>query len=434
MGAESSTTQSILKTVYVDPVESVIPKNQVYRNKIKFDDKAKTGEDYVGAIMLRRPQGFTVAGGALRNTAFALNGAREGLTKKVKVVPSECVLEENIATGLMASATASENSFDPQLALIFQSVVESHDHRFEVDTIYGGASIGTGNTNTGLTPNGIHQISKATWSPGLMGPIENSLLDVYSDAALTVKLNTDGPAVLSSVDIDTRTLGVAYASGADWTRVEAAKAALYFTFYQAVGSTALGVDPLLVLSAAGGTVFDLNTSLYAYASASTYSAAGALTFTKLANAVTGPASKGGMGDMDVVTNIYAWTDMMNDQAALRQYVGNYGGTFENGADELVYHGPNGGKLTIQCDPVMKSGESHILSWEDWRTVGATMPTYKLQNSKGPDGNDMFFHNLPGNNGFGIRRYSQTGVYCRRLARQAKITGIVNSSGPPGGGT
>jgi hypothetical protein len=209
-----------------------------------------------------------------------------------------------------------------------------------------------------------------------------------------------------------------------------AATALYFTLYGAVGNIGLGVQPLIVTSAAGGTVFGLNTSQYTYMRASSATISGALTFAKIAAAATLPATKGGMGDLDVLVNVYTWTDVMNEQAALRQYISENGGTFENGADELIYHGPNGGKLTVQCDPMLKSTEGLILGFEDWRSVGSTLPTFNVAGG----GPDKFLRVLERNNGVGVRRYSQTGTYCRRLARQCLLTGIVNSSGPPGAGT
>jgi predicted DsbA family dithiol-disulfide isomerase len=63
MTTETGINQEILKKKYVDPIEKVVVKTNVLRNKIQFDENAKTGLDYTGAVMLRRPQGFTFAGG-----------------------------------------------------------------------------------------------------------------------------------------------------------------------------------------------------------------------------------------------------------------------------------------------------------------------------------------------------------------------------------
>jgi hypothetical protein len=432
MSAETSYNQEILKTRYVDPVQNAVIKTNVLRNKIKFDSESKTGLEYTGAIMLRRPQGFTFAGGARRNTPFALNGAIAGTTKQITVTPYETILEEDIAYGFAASLQGEESAFNPELALIFESMVESHDQMYELNLLYGGTHIGVGNTSTGASPNGIHQISKASWSPHIWGPLEGIPLDAYSDSALTTKVTNGGFAVLTSVDSDLRTIAVTYATGADYTAANAAAtgAGLYFTLPGAVGNVGLGVQPLITVSAAGGTVFGVNSSNYAYLRATSATISGSLTFTKIAQAATGPATKGGMGDLDVLLNVYSWTDVMNEQAALRQYVDENGGTFENGADELVYHGPNGGRLTVQCDPMLKSSEGLILGFDDWRSVGSTLPTFGIPGA----GDDKFLMQLPRNAGFGVRRYSQTGTYCRRLARQCLMTGIVNLSGPPGAGT
>ena len=115
MTTETSTNQELLKTRYVDPVNNAVPKNNVLQTKIKFDANSKTGKDYTGAVLLNRPQGFTFAGGAARNTAFALNPSRAGTTKQITVVPFETVLQEDIAYGFAASMQSSEAAFDPEL-------------------------------------------------------------------------------------------------------------------------------------------------------------------------------------------------------------------------------------------------------------------------------------------------------------------------------
>ena len=434
MAGESSINQDILKKVYVDPVENAVVSTNLVRNNIKFDSKSKTGEEYVGAVMLRRPMGFTFAGEDTMNTAFALNGAIGGNTRKVTVKPSVIMLEDTIGLGFAASVQSEDQAFNPQLGLVISSMVEAHDQMYELNSLQGGQDLGIGNTSTGSTPVGVHQISKASWSPHIWGPIEGCKLDAYSDSTLTTKVTTDGPAILSAVDANTRTVTVTYASASDYTAANAAAtgSGLYFTLFGAVGNIAIGMKTILTRSAAGATVFGVDCSQFAYMRASSVAISGALTFEKVANAITMSAGKGGMGDFNVWLNLYSWTDVMNDQAGLRRYVSDQGGEFENGADKLVYHGANGGRLTFECNPMLKAAEAMILDYADWRTIGSTLPTFNLPGT-GLE-KPLLAYALPGNAGWGIRRFSQTGVYCSRLARQTLLTGIVNDSGPAGGGT
>ena len=436
MAAETMTSQEILQKVYLDPVTMAVPQSLTFQRNIRFDSANKVGESYNGAIQLKRPTGLTFWGGDSRGTAAALNDARAGKTAQVSVKPSSIMLREQVSYDLAASCNPGA-AFSPELALITESMVESVNWALEMQLSYGGTNIGVANAvSSPASPAGTFQISKATWSPMIWGPFEGGAVDAYSDAALTVKVTNAGPATVTWVDADARNVRLTFSAGADYTAAAAAVATgLYFVPYGAfVSSTdgwVDGVCSLITKSAAGGTVFGLNTSLYAYARSSSIAISGALSFADVAAAVINPTTKGGMGDYTVVVNPYSWCDVMNDEAGLRRYVSDEGGEFVNGANDLTYYGPNGGALRFEMNPFIKASEAYLLMYDDWRNVGSTLPTFKLPN-RDPQ-NNAFLLELPGNAGYELRRYSNVGTYCKRLARQAVLTGIVNASGPTGGG-
>lgn len=433
---ETNFNLDILKKRYVDPIENAVVETNVLRNNIKFDNSNKTGESYVGAVLLRNPQAFTYAGSDTMNTAFAINSGSSSNVRKVELKPNAILLENQISYGLMASATSSETSFSPELRVVFEAMTQSHDQEWELTTLYGGQSLGIANAVSGASsPTADFQISIATWSPHIWGPKEGAYLDAYSDSTLTTKVTANGPATLNSVDIDNRKLNITFANGTDYTAAAAAAggSGLWLVQYGVVGNVADGLVTTLVNSAAGSTVYGVNTSSFGYMRAtSRTNTSAALTFAKVSNLVTNASGKGGMGDLDVLVNLYSFTDIMNDQAALRRYTSDNGGEFTNGADRLTYYGSNGGKLNFICNPMLKAGEALILDFADWRITGATMPTFNIQSGLGMP--DEFAYQLPGNAGWGIRRWSQTAPYCARLARQTYVYGIVNTSGPSGGGT
>lgn len=437
MTVETAVSQDILQKVYLDPVTQAVPQSLTFQRRIKYDDKQKPGSTYTGALQLRRGTGLTFWGGTARSDAATLNDARAGKTVQVNVEPSNILLREQISYPL-AAACVPGASFSPHLALITESMVETVNWALELQLSYGGTSIGQANLSvSGSAPTGIFQISKASWSSMIWGPLEGGLVDVYSDAALTTKINSDGAVEIISVGADNRYVELTFASNANYTAAAAAAAAgLWFVPYGAYTSSTSGwvdgVCNLIAKSAAGGTVFGIDTSDYAYARSSTIAISGALSFAEVAAAVINPATKGGMGDYDVVINPYAWVDVMNDEAGLRRYTSDNGGEFVNGANDLVYYGPNGGMLRFEMNPFIKAGEAYLLMYDDWRNVGPTMPTFKLPN-RSPQ-NDGFLLELQNQAGYELRRYCQIGTYCQRLARQAVMTGIVNTSGPTGGGT
>lgn len=436
MSTESSASLDILQRVYLDPVTMAVPQSLTFQRNIKFDSQNKLGSKYVGAMQLRRPTGLTFWGGTAAGTAAALNGARAGQTVQVEVQGSSILLQEQISYDLAAACNPGA-SFSPHLALLTESMVEATNWALELQLSYGGTHIGTANANpSGVSPTGTFQISKATWSSMIWGPAEGSLVDAYSDAALTTKVTTAGGASVDAVNADTRTLTLTFASGGNYTAAVAAATGggLFFVPVGAAGTAGWvdGVCNLIAKSAAGGTVFGIDTSLYAYARSSTIPVSGALSFATVAAAVVNPATKGGMGDYSVVINPYSWVDVMNDEAGLRRYVSDNGGEFVNGANDLTYYGPNGGLLRFEMNPFIKASEAYLLMYDDWRNVGSTLPTFKLPNRE--PNNTGFLKELENNAGYELRRYGNVGTYCQRLARQAVLTGITNASGPTGGGS
>lgn len=427
----------ILQKVYLDPVTKAVPNSYTFQKRIEYDDKQKPGSTYTGAIQLRRGTGLTFWGGTARSDAATLNPAIAGKTVQVNVEPSNILLREQISYPL-AAACVPGATFSPHLALVAESMVETVNWALELQLTYGGGSIGQANLSvSGSAPTGIFQISKASWSSIIWGPLEGGKVDVYSDAALTTKVTAAGPAEIISVGLDNRYVELTFSSNANYTTAAAAAATgLWFVPYGAYTSSTSrwvdGVCNLIATSAAGGTVFGIDTSDYAYARSSTIPISGALSFAEVASAVINPATKGGMGNYDVVINPYSWVDVMNDEAGLRRYVSDNGGEFVNGANDLVYYGPNGGTLRFEMNPFIKASEAYLMMYDDWRNVGPTMPTFKLPN-RDPQ-NPGFLLEMQDAAGYELRRYCQIGTYCMRLARQAVLTGITNTSGPTGGGT
>ena len=434
MAAESPTTQAIFKKVYVDPVEKAIPTTSVFRNTIKFDSANKTGDSYNGAIQLRYPQGWTINGGSNLNTNYTLNAAVPGSVQQTTVKPFEFTMRTQLGYGLIASSDGKAQAFNETVGLQVAAAVEVTDMMLEMSLLKGGTYIGKTNTNTATTPNLSCQVSKDTFAPGIWAFLEGAYLDAYSDSALTSKLNTNGTVVITSVDITNRIINMTCASGADFTAIDTAKANVYWVPRGAVSNWTDGIDSAITKAAAGSSIYGITASSYALMQANTYAVgSAAMTFTKAAGAVINAAVKGGMGDQVIYVSPYSWTDILNDQAGSRRYTDNNGGEFVNGANELVYHGPNGGTITFVMSPMVFAGEAFILNASDWKRIGSTEPTFNIP-GRGTLENPYMLLDVPDANALEFRRYFEQGVYCKRLARQTKITGIVNSSGPTGGGT
>lgn len=425
MSVETPSVQEIFKTQYADKVENVVPNDAPLQREIKFDSRNKLGSAYNFALLVRNPQGHTWNGGATYGSAATLNSAIAGRTVQATTPACEYVLREQISYGMVSRSADGRAAFEEGMDLIVSSMVASASWALELTTAHGGGDIGAIQTATaGAGTSATLLISAATWAAGNFSAFEGGLFDVY-DPTLVTKRNTDGPVTLDSVDIDTRTLTVTFTSAGDRT---ASVATDVIVPVGVVGKWTTGMFSAITTAAAGGTLYGINTSTYGLLRSGTYSAgSAALTFAKCANAAIRSVTKGGMGPLTVLVSPYAWTDINNDEAANRRYVSDKGGEFVNGADRLTYYGPNGDTLTIMQHPMVKAGEAYVVNLDDWRRIGSSEPTFRLPGNTGLS--DRFVTDLPEAMGFQIKRWWDQAVICRYLARQVKITNIVNSSGP-----
>ncbi len=424
---ENGSAQAIFKRRYVDGVKNDLPTFGILQREIAFDSANKVGDRYERAVMLRYPNGATYGGGSNLNTVYSYNDPRAGATQPAYVKACEYTLREQVAYGLVSSAATNEQAFTSAMDVIVMGMDEASKFHLETMLLYGGTSLGAANSDaTGAYTAASVVISKATWAAALWSAAEGMELDNY-DSTNTTLLNTNGPIQVTGVDAATRTLSLVFAANADYAACDTG------TLFVPRGSKtnwADGLDAFAVNSVAGTTTLGISPATYGMWKANAFSTSSTFTFTKASQAASAVAARGGIGDLTVLLSSWTWTDVMNDQAALRQFIGNGtgngGGEFENGADKLVYHGANGGKLTFMQHPLVKAGEAFILNFEDFKRIGASEPTFNLP-GRGSANNPMFLLELPSSSGFEIRRWWSQALFCDRLARISKISGIVNAS-------
>lgn len=420
--ANTGSVQNLFKRIYVDGVKNQLPEFAQLQADWQFDSGNKTGDRYERAVMLRYPNGATYAS-SNRRTIYDYNSPRAGATQPAYVQSCEYTLREQIAYGLVSDAAGSEQAFRAAMDVIVMGMDQASRFHLETNLLYGSTSLGAVASVGGSGTSGTAVITAASWAAALWAATEGAELDAY-DATLTTKRNTNGPIQLTNVDPDTRTLSLTYAAGADRTAVVATDV---FVPVGANGNWMQGLDSLITTSVAGTTTLGISPGTYGMwrANARTLSST-ALTFAIMAQFASKIAARGGIGDLTYRVSSWTWTDMMNDQAALRRFAKDEGGAFENGADRLIYHGPNGGALIVKQHPLVKAGEAFVCNDEDFRRIGSSEPTFQLP-GRGDAQNPMFLHELAGKSGFEVRRWWDQALFCDRLARVGKISGIVNAS-------
>jgi len=178
-----------------------------------------------------------------------------------------------------------------------------------------------------------------------------------------------------------------------------------------------------ILTIASGILFNIDVGNFNLFRGNSYDAqSGALSFTKLNQAVARAVEKGLDGRVLTLCNPRAWANMLSDQAALRKYDSSYSASkAENGMSSILFHSQNG-EIEIEPSIYVKEGYAYVLSLEEWFRVGSTDMTFKR-----PGQGEEFFRDLENAAAYELRLYSDQAVFCMAPGRNTILINIVNSN-------
>jgi len=145
-----------------------------------------------------------------------------------------------------------------------------------------------------------------------------------------------------------------------------------------------------------------------------------LSFSRVQDAIARAVEKGLDSDVLVFVNPRSWSDLLTEQAALRQYDTSYKNSMaEAGHQEIVFYGQNG-KVEIVPSIFVKEGYAYVLCLDEMLRLGSTDVTFKR-----PDQGDTFFRELENAAGYELRAYSDQALLCFAPGKCTLIKGIVN---------
>lgn len=415
---ESNSTQNILKTRY-GQLEKAVPTFALFQQRIKYESRAATGDNYTIDVVLQLPHGHTYnAQTSTLTTGFALGDQAAGKSPQATVRNTEYMNRDFVSYGLISAAkNGNEASFASGLDLIVGNLNMSSRFALEELIAYGGRWIGevSGATfsdpapaNSGANDLVIY-VTKREWSAGIMSLRVGSYVDVYDTTGtypnytVTATKRNSGTCQITAVNTSgsNRQVTLTFSVAGDRAGVvETDVIVPAGTGTTAAPNWSLGIAQTAVTTAFGGTLYGIASSSYPLWQSSVYNnASAALTWTQITNLVANFAAKGGMGAYTVVTSPWSYNDINNNQAALRQYTTGYGGKFENGGSSLTYHGPSEGLLEIVPHPMVKAGEAFIMDFDKWLRIGSSEPTFEL-----PGTGRWFCQQMPDNAAMQLRQW------------------------------
>lgn len=394
----------LFKQVYADKLENLIPDGVKLMNLIKFNSKDKTGDKYNQPVILGMEHGVTFAGSD--EDGFTLNAAVAGTIKNAEVRGNALVLRSVIGYKAISTSTSSEGAFEQATKYLVANMLRSITKKLEIELLYGQKGYATISavSTTRLT------ITTAEWAPGIWAGAEGMPIDIRSSGGVT-----RGDFVVASVDFENKYVNLTTSAAA------ASVVSTDVIFHKgAYGKEFLGIHK--ILEDQTGTLFNIDRSTYALFRGNVHSAGSAeLSFEKLTKAVGKAVEKGLDTKVVCMINNKTWSDLLNEQAALRKYDQSYSASkFEQGAKGLLFHSQNG-EIEIIPSIFVKEGYAYVLEPSSWMRVGSQEVSFKR-----PGFGDDFFKELDSAAGFELRAYCDQALFCSKPSHNVLITGIVNS--------
>ncbi len=399
------------KELYADKLKDLIPEGLKIITAIGFISKEKQGGNlFHQPVILGMEHGVTFA--SSDEDAFNLLPAIAGQIKDAQVRGNPMVMRSILGYAAASRAMkGGQQAFMEATKYLVSNMLRSASKKLEIQMLYGQMGYATVEANVLVgTPTTIF-ITDAEWAPGIWAGAEGMPIDIYDSTGVTLR----GSFVISGVDMDLKTITLAtsaFAAGVLATDVIYHKGAF--------GNEFPGIHK--ILSTTSGTIFNINVAQFNLFKGNSYNAAGALSFTKLTRAAARPVEKGLDSKLTVYVNPRTWADVLNDQAALRQYDQSYSPLkVENGSKAILFHSQNG-DLEIIPSIYIKEGYAFGLALEEWMRVGSSDITFKR-----PGQGEDFFRDLENSAGYEMRLYTDQAVFCMAPGKNVVITGIVNQA-------
>jgi hypothetical protein len=392
------------KIVYAEKIENLIPDGVKLLNKISFSGRqAQLGLLYSQPLILGLEHGVTFAGST--DDAYALQAPIAGQLKEAQVRGSQMVLRSVLGYAAAARAVGgSPRAFEDSTKFLVENMMRSMAKKLEIEMLYGQMGYAT----VASTSSNTVTITTAEWAPGIWAGANNMPIEFRSSAGVL-----RGQASVLSVDMNARTVTVDLLPGG-------VVATDIIWHKGAYGNEFAGIHKILTNT---GTLFGIDAAQYDLFKGNSESAGSdVLSFAVIQNAIARSVEKGLDSDVMVLVNVRAWSDLLTEQAALRQYDYSYRSSVaENGAEEIKFHGQNG-SVSIVPSIYVKEGYAYVLAMDDYMRIGSTDITFKR-----PGQGEDFFRELENNAGWELRAYTDQCVFCMAPGRSTLITAIVNSS-------
>lgn len=400
------TLNGFFKETYADKLELLIPDGVKLLNRIKFMSKDKQpGNLFHQPVILGLEHGVTFA--SSDDDAFNLAAPVAGVIKDAQVRGNPVLLRSLLGYAAASrAALGGVKAFEDATKFLVANMLRSLAKKLEIEMLYGQV----GYAVVGAIAGTLVTIVTSQWAPGIWAGAENMPIEFRSANGAVSRGNT----TVQSVDMTAQTITLTSAPAG----IIAGDVIWHAGAY---GNEFPGIH--FILTVATGTLFNIDVATYNLFRGNQYDAqGGALSFTKMSQAIARAVEKGLDTSVYCLVNPRAWSNMLDDQAALRRYDQSYKAEkVEVGSKGILYHSQNG-DLEIEPSIYVKQGYAYILCLEDWMRVGSTDMTFKR-----PGQGEEFFRDLENSAAYELRLYSDQAVFCMAPGKNVLILNVVNAN-------
>jgi hypothetical protein len=393
----------LFKEVYADKLENLIPDGVKLLKTIPFVAKDKqNGSFYHQPVVLGLEHGVTFSTGG---DAFTLNAAIAGQIKDAQVQGTQLVLRSILSyTAAARSVGGGVKAFEDATKFLVGNMLRSMARKLEIELFYGQMGYATISVVAGT----LLTITPSEWAPGIWTGAENMPLEIRSADDSTSR----GTANVVSVDMTAQTVTVDSLPGGT-------VATDVIWHFGAHGNEFAGIHKILSNT---GTLFNISAASFTLWKGNTYPCgSAALSFSKITSGAALAVEKGLDSELTVYVNPRTWSNILQDQAALRRYDGSYDKSeVENGNESIKFYSQNG-VIEIVPSIFVKQGYAFGLPIDELMRCGSTDITFRR-----PGHGEEFFRDLETAAGYELRAYTDQALFMSAPGKGVLFNGIVNT--------
>jgi hypothetical protein len=410
-----ATMNGMFKEFYADKMSNLLPDGVRFLKDIAFSERNKLGKSYNVPVLLQMEHGVSFLGSD--DEVLDLEEAVAAATRNASVKGSVVVLRSKISiTALSRAANGDKASFIEGTKYVVENMVQSIAKKLEILMVYGGSGLGTIAADATIDTTGVVvTIPVAEFAPGIWAGAKGLKLDAFNAAGSTRKTTNGNYLEVVAVDLEARQLTLKCVSG-----TIALLATDVLWFFKAKTVSALyefkGIHHILDYS--GTDLFGIDNTQFELFKAPEYNSAGALSLTKINEAISLAIAKGLDGDVTVYCSNATWDAMMTQMDALRSFDSSYDEKKGMRGHKAIEFYSKNGMIRVVPSIHVKNGYAYILNLDCWERVGSSDVSFKI-----PGRGDEFFETLENSQAVQLRAFSDFAVFCHKPGQNVLVRGI-----------